>query len=146
MNKSKVRAISQKNLKIIMKQKSEKNDGKILMKKKSFPSVSELNSLIEKVSLNTVKENLSSSSTMIESKKNCHYCHCDKGTKIVTECNPTIINLIDGLEQFDIPDNLLSNLKVYYSYITNYRKDNTNARHRPSIKNFLHNFEKIVIM
>ncbi|KAK0163652.1 hypothetical protein PV327_007313, partial [Microctonus hyperodae] len=144
VNKSRVSAISQKNFNITMKQKIGENDGKILMKKKSFPSVNELNSLIEKVSLNTVREkNSSSSPAVIESKKNCHYCHCNEGTKIMTERNSTIINLIDGLEQFDIPDNLLSILKVYHSYIINYRKDNTGARHRLSIKKFLHNFEKI---
>lgn len=107
--------------------------------KTNHPSISELDNLIKKVSLDIEQKHGTTLSTL--SKDNCP-CHGKNKINIVTERKRVTIDLIDGLDQFGIPDYLLKILRVYHSYRANVM--NAHNKDRPAARKFCANLDKIV--
>lgn len=110
-NKSSVKLMSQKNSKKKIQTTTESSE--LLKAKNKFPSVTELDNLIKKITLDT-KNNKKSST---ECLNNCPRHGVDNSIDTITEKKKVAINFAEAFDRFGVPDDLLKILKLYQLFI-----------------------------
>ncbi|XP_063976697.1 uncharacterized protein LOC135162310 [Diachasmimorpha longicaudata] len=129
-NKMSVRMMSQNNSKSTNDLRNAGNSKTSLRAKCRYPSVTELHNLIKKISLES--SNSASSPSLVPLANNCPV-HGDNSSGLFTERKRVTIDLVEALNRFGVPEELLKPLKIYHSYVN---KQNDEKK-RDGVKTFL---------
>lgn len=132
-NKSTVKLMSKKNSKTKIELKSSNSDSSGSLKGKNrFPSVTELDNLIKKITIDKSKN--ASTSCLNNFNNNCPR-HGENSTQIVTEKKKIIIDIVEGLDRFGVPSDLLKIIKLYQLFITKQSEEKNRRKVNPFLKN-----------
>lgn len=142
-NKLNIKHIQSAKIQDNNKSKEVKNNTKFINSKKKpevcAASTSELTKLIEELSLASSK-NLSTTST---NRKDCPL-HGENVKQFTEEI--ISMDIIDALNKFDIPKEILKVFRIYHSYVNfeHMQESVNNLQHRTAAAGFLKEFEKMV--